>query len=361
MVPEKLQLHTKLCDLLGIRHPVVGAPMLGATTPALVAAVSGAGGLGILAGTRLAPDALRQAITAVRAATDRPFGVNFLLAGVGEGSTDVAAMQAVLNPIRRELGLPERQDPPAPAASMLADQFQVCLDERVPVLSFAMGNPAPYVERAHAARTKVLAMVTSVASAHLMVAAGVDVVVAQGYEAGGHRSHLPADEGASEIGTLTLAAQVAAAVSVPVVAAGGIMDGGGLAAALALGAAGASLGTRLLLTAESGLSERAKVLLCDAAPGSTSVTTALTGRPARAVRNHLLAALSASGTETLRWPLMGTVADDVYAGAASAGRPEWQPLYAGQGLGAVRTIEPAAEVVRQVVAGAAALLGEPSP
>ena len=249
-------LYTPLCHLLDIRYPILQAPMAGGwTTPALVSEVSNAGGLGMLAAARVAPDRLREDIRAIKARTDRPFGVNFLLARPEEGKRDLATVQRFLDRFREELGLPfgTTESPPLPP-SPLTEQLEVVFEEGVPVLSTGLGDPTSLVGDAHAAGCRVTAMVTTVEEAVLVTEGGADIVVAQGAEAGGHRStfELDPDGEVPLVGTLALVPQVVDAVDVPVVAAGGIMDGRGLVAALALGASGAQLGTRFLLARESG-------------------------------------------------------------------------------------------------------------
>ena len=247
-------LRTLLCDRLRIEVPIVAAPMAGPTTPELVAAVSGAGGLGMLPATLLSPDELRVAIRSIRTATERPFGVNFIIAPPEEGNRDVETMQRFLDRFRAELGLPAGPTELTLPPSSLPALLDVVFEERVPVVSFALGDPGPLVERAHEAGAVVSVMVTTVEEAVRVADEGADIVVAQGAEAGGHRSalELGPQEEPPLVGTLALVPQVVDAVSVPVVAAGGIGDGRGVAAALALGAQGAQLGTRFLVSRESG-------------------------------------------------------------------------------------------------------------
>lgn len=201
-------LHTRLCDLLGIEVPIICAPMGFITGPELAAAVSNAGGLGIMSFSGRPPQALRESIHRLRELTDKPFGVNLLL------------------------------------HYPVDEHASVCIEERVPVLSFFRGDPSPYVERAHAAGIKVFDQVGSVAAARRSAEVGVDVVIAQGVEAGGHIE--------GEVTTMALVPRIVDAVSpVPVVASGGISDARGLVAALALGADAVSIGTRFLATTES--------------------------------------------------------------------------------------------------------------
>jgi nitronate monooxygenase len=336
--PSSSALRTPLCDLLGMRYPIIQAPMAGGlTTPELVAAVSNAGGLGMLAASGLSAEQTRALIQATRALTTQPFGVNFLIAPAGRGNRDVAATQRFLDRFRQELGLPlgaaDLQLPP----SEFAAQLEIVYAERVPILSFALGDPGPFVVRAHAIGTRVVAMVTTVAEALCVAEAGVDVIVAQGAEAGGHRSTFPldasdADGTAPLVGTLALVPQVVDTVGVPVVAAGGIMDGRGVVAALALGAGGAQLGTRFLLARESGASSAYKERLLAAAETDTVVTRAFTGRPARALRNRFVEEYERAGTEPLIWPLQRAAAQDIYGAAQAQGNLDYSPVWAGQGL-----------------------------
>ncbi len=354
-----MRLHTPLCDLLGSRYPLVQAPMAGGwTTPELVSAVCEAGGFGVLAGARVTPERLQEDIQAVKARTDRPFGVNFLLAPPEPGRGDVAAVQRFLDGFREELGLPlgktELSLPPSP----LQEQLEVVIEERVPVLSTAMGDPGELFERAHEEGMRRMAMVTTVEEAVLAAERGADAVVAQGAEAGGHRATFelgPAAEG-HLVGTMALVPQVVDAVNVPVVAAGGIADGRGLVAALALGAAGAQLGTRFLLARESGAHPDYRERLLDATEEDTVVTRAFTGRPARALRNRFLEEYSNAGLEPLAWPLQSVAAGDIYAASQAANNDHYSPLLAGQGLRMLKGEQGAGEIVEEILSEATTVL-----
>jgi nitronate monooxygenase len=187
-------LSTPLCDLLGVGYPIIQAPMAGGwTTPELVSAVSNAGGFGVLAGARVSPDKLREDIRAVRARTDRPFGVNFLLAPPEPGNRDVIAVQRFLDRFRSVFDLPPGETDLGLPPFRLSEQIEVVFEERVPVLSTALGDPDELVERAHAEGMLVVSMVTTVEEAVLVVERGADIVVAQGAEAGGHRSTFELD------------------------------------------------------------------------------------------------------------------------------------------------------------------------
>jgi nitronate monooxygenase len=286
--------------------------------------------------------------------------VNFLLAGVEDGNHDTAGMQRFLDRFREELGLPPGTPEPPLPAPVLSSQLDVCVDERVPILGAALGDPAPLVAARDEIGAELWAMVTTVDEARRVEAAGVDVVVAQGAEAGGHRSALdlgPDDE-APQVGTLALVPQVVDAVALPVVAAGGIGDGRGVVAALALGAQAAQIGTRFAVARESGASPFWKAALLEAAETDTVVTRAYTGRPARGVRNRLHDVLSAEGPRPLAWPLQRFAAGDIYEAAAERGERDLHPLLGGQATRLLRPDQGAAEIVAEIVAEARALLGE---
>ena len=296
MTSPRPMLKTKLCDLLGIDYPILQSGMGGIAGPELAAEVSAAGGLGILAGRLKTADQLRAEIGRIRGATDRPFGVNLWLhrdmcppapaAAVSDQA--VAAVQQVLNSFRRQLGLPERHDPPPQPPDLVAEAFQVILDERVPVFSTVFGPPdRPMVDECGHRGIKVIAMVSSAEEARTVVANGADVVVAQGSEAGGHRGTFakPPSSELGAIGTLALVPEVVDAVRAPVVAAGGLADGRGLVAALALGAAGILMGTRFVATRESTAADSYKKTILERGADSTTLTDAFSGLYARAIRN----------------------------------------------------------------------------
>lgn len=353
-------LHTPLCDMLGIRYPIIQAPMAGGfTTPELVAAVTNAGGLGMLAGLGIPPERLRELIGTIRDLTSGPFGVNFLIPAPNppsEGNRDGATTQRFLDQFRAELGLTPGTPDVVPPPDVLAEQMDEIFTSRVPIISFALGDPGRFVERAHAAGTRVVATVTTVAEAQQVAAEGVDLIVAQGAEAGGHQSTFtPGEEGTVPlVGTLALVPQVTDAVHVPVVASGGIMDGRGLVAALALGALGAQLGTRFLLAHESGTSPTHRQALIAANETDAVVTRAFTGRAARGIRNRFIAEYERAGVEPLVWPLQRAAAQDIYAAAQSRGEKDYMPLWAGQGLRLATQEQGAAEIVAELVAQARA-------
>jgi nitronate monooxygenase len=339
---------------LGIPGPIIQAPMAGGwTTPALVAAVAEAGGFGNLAGARLTTDQLRAQIREVRSRTARPFGVNFLIPAVPAEDVAGGLDHPLLTRIRARLGLPP--PPPPPPTATVDEAVDIAIGARVPVVSFAMGSPAPYVERLKAAGVAVLATATTVAEAEAAAAAGADAIVAQGSEAGGHRSTFTAGRPADIplVGTMALVPQVVDAVPVPVIAAGGIMDGRGVLAALALGAEAAQLGTRFLLAAESGAPHAYRRRLIEAVETDTVVTDVFSGRAARGLRNAFVDAFAEAGLSPLPWPRQVQAAADIYR-ASLESDGSWAPLLAGQGLRLARREQSAADIVGELLRAVAA-------
>jgi nitronate monooxygenase len=342
-------LDTRVAGLLGTRHPIVQAPMAGGfTTPELAAAVSNAGALGSLGGATLGPDELRDAIAAVRRLTDRPFGVNLFapLPFPEVVAEQVAAMQAVLAPVRDELGLPEPQDVLSQPPPELVDaQLAVVAEERVPVFSFTFGVPP--LERIRDAGSVVLGTATTVEEAVELERLGVDAIVAQSGEAGGHRGTFLGPFEDAVVGGVALVPRIADRVSVPVLLAGGIMDGRGIAAALALGAEGVQLGTAFLGCPEGGIAPLQRDAMAGA-PDSTVVSRAYSGRHARLVRTPLVDAIENAAVEPLPFPLQAMITADVRAAALAASRTDLLLVLAGQGAAAVREL-PAAELVGTLV------------
>jgi nitronate monooxygenase len=334
---------TALTRLLGVAHPLLQAPMAGGpTTPELVAAVSNAGAFGTLAGAGIPLDALEAAVQEVQAATEAPFGVNFQLVEPGTGG-DLEAVQAALDPLRAELGLDAGTRELDVVEVPVDEQVALCLSSGVPVLTFALGDPARFA----GCGAIVGAMVTTIEEAVRVAEAGADFVIAQGAEAGGHRSTFDVSGELPLVGTMALVPQVVDAVSVPVVATGGIADGRGLAAALALGAAGAQIGTRFLLAREAATAPGYREALRRAVETDTVVTRTFTSRPARSIRNRFLEEMA--GVEPLPWPRQRAAAADLYRAALERAESGLHPLLAGQNLRGLEDGQPAAEIVAEVV------------
>lgn len=376
-------LHTRICDLLGIEYPVllagmgptVGESNHGVAGPELVAAVSNAGGLGVLGGTGYGPDEMEQAIKDIRARTDRPFGIDILLPVLGpkggasaSEKPDPAAMRALIpaehrekvNALREALGLPETAPVKRPQsdsekagmASALFDpqsQIDVIVGMGVPVLATGLGDPAPFMRQLRDAGTKVISLVGNVKGARRVLASGVDAVVAQGSEAGGHTGR---------IGTMALLPQVIdVAGNVPVIAAGGIGDGRGLAAALAMGCDGVWCGTVFIATEEAHQDRSRKERIVAADDESTKITRLYSGKTMRNITNPLIDAWEESGIKALPMGLQSALISPLLRGADAAGHSDWSMLAAGQVSGLVKEIRPAGDVLAEMVADAADRLG----
>jgi nitronate monooxygenase len=313
-------LYTRLCELLGIEHPIINAPMAGTATGDLAAAVSNAGGFGLIGGSGGDADWLRAQIRATRERTDRPFGVGFISLYPG-----------------------------------LDALIRVALEERVAAVSHSFADPSPYVRAAHDAGIKVLAQVQTVTQAKAVAAAGVDAIAAQGTEAGGHTGTRSA--------TLPLIPAVVDAVGdVPVIAAGGIADGRGLASVLMLGAVGVWMGTRFMASREWAGSRWGQERLLTATTDDTVLTRAYdlamnrpfpSAYPARAIRNDFTDAWHTHDDEvTARQPELSAQIKQ----AESAGDARVAEILGGNAVGLIHAIEPAADIIHRIIAEAETLL-----
>lgn len=366
MSEKRPVLRTEICDVLDIEYPIIQSGMGGVAGPELAAEVCNAGGLGVIAGLLTGPDELRAAIGEVRRRTDRPFGVNLLLLPEvwdPQPTTELDAelverVHAVANPLRAELGLDPLTERPPTVPQLVDAALDVIVEERVPVFSAGLGDPGVDVTaRLHEAGIRTMVMVTNSGDAQRVVDGGADVVVAQGMEAGGHRSHfeVPPDRASGDLGTFVLVAEVADAVDVPVVAAGGVIDGRSLVAALALGADGVLMGSRFLATRESMAPDVHKKRLIEGRGEETLVTAGLTGRAARVVQNTI-SDLWDDVTDLLPFPAQFLVNSDVFRLGESGHDPEHLPLWGGQVIGRIADLPWAGDVVTDTVRGAVDLL-----
>lgn len=348
-----------LTERLRIRHPLIQAPMAGGpSTPALVAAVANAGGLGSLAGAYLHPAAIREAIAQVRALTDQPFAVNlFVPTAVRDEPEQVEWARELLAPHRARLGLPADEGAPLPSLPRFDEQLEVLVEEGVEVFSFAFGVPSgEQLTELQDAGIVTIGTATHLLEALVLEECGVDFIVAQGAEAGAHRGGFVGDPERVQVGTMALVPLLASHLRTPVIAAGGIMDGRGIAAALALGAAGAQLGTAFLACPESGAHPLWKQALLDATEVGTELTRVLTGRSARALRNPLLAALGPDAADLPGFPALHLLTQPLRHAAAAQGCNDYMALWAGQGAPLCET-RPAAELVEDWMAQVAEILG----
>jgi nitronate monooxygenase len=339
-----------LLDRLQMRHPIFQAPLAGGgDTPALVAAVAEAGALGFIGASYLTPQQITEAAKAVRQLTKRPFGIN-LFAPLPSAAlpTDTRPALDRVAPYFGEVGLPPPKEVPRPVDAFL-QQVGAALETEAAVFSFALGIPPQSVRDAIRSRGMALvATATTVEEAIAVERAGADAVVAQGSEAGGHRSTFAASFEAGMVGTMALVPQMVDAVRIPVIASGGIMDGRGIAAALALGASAVQLGTAFLTCDESGIPEAYRAAILGAREEETRITTAFSGRPARGIRNRFMTEVEARGgvDGILPFPFQNALTRPLRAAAAQQGRAEFLSLWAGQGVRLARRQSAAAFIER---------------
>ncbi len=348
-----------LTELCKIEHPIVLAPLAGGPgTPELAAAVCEAGALGSLGGGYLAPEALRAEIRKLRALTSRPFLVN-LFAHTGPppeapSAEETARAKAFVAPFRAEVGL--AGDPALPEPPPFRDQLAVILEESVPVFSVTSGSLAPEDVQALQRRgSVVIGTATTPDEARALVDAGMQAVVVQSSEAAGHRATFASPPEKALVGMMALLPRIADAVSVPVIAAGGIMDGRGIAAALALGAQGVQLGTAFLACPESGASAAYKSAVLGARSGGdpTVLTRAFSGRLARALSNRFSEA--AEGGPILQYPQQNALTGELRRAAAKGGKVDLLSLWAGQAV-ALASSRSARDLVQELVAETRAVI-----
>lgn len=344
-----------LQTLLGVELPILQAPMAGAQGSALAVAVSNAGGLGALPCAMLSPDALRQELTAIQAQTTKPYNVNFFChTQPTADSAREAAWRQVLAPYYRDYEIDPATIPAGPgrvpfdaAAAELLEAF------KPPVVSFHFGLPAAdLLARVRSWGAKILSTATTLDEALWLEAQGVDAIIAQGLEAGGHRGMFLSDDLNTQIGTFALVRQIAQAVRVPVIAGGGIADAEGVAAAMTLGAAGVQVGTAYLLCPETMISAVHRAALKSEAARLTALTNLFTGRPARGIVNRVMRELGPINTAAPAFPLATTAIAPLRAKAESHGLGDFSPLWSGQNGSLCQEI-PAALVTRNLASAIA--------
>jgi nitronate monooxygenase len=325
----------RLEDLIGIDHPIVQGPFGGGlSTVALAAAVSDAGGLGSFGAHILEPGEITALVADLAAATTKPFAVNLWVPQPGEdirpSPKEFAAHVERIRPVLDELGLPE-PDAAAPFGPSFPAQAEALLAAAPPVMSFVMGvPPGGVITEARRRGIVTIGTATTVDEAVAIEAAGIDAVVASGSDAGGHRGAFLRPVAESLVGTFALVPQVADAVSIPVIAAGGIADGRGVAAALTLGADGVQIGTGFLATAESGASAVHKAALHGPDAKVTVLTRLFSGRPARAIPNRLTRELAAHEADVPPYPVQSALMLPIRHAAGRGGQADFVNLWAGQ-------------------------------
>ncbi|KRW91578.1 nitronate monooxygenase [Alicyclobacillus tengchongensis] len=326
-------MQTAFTQLIGVPLPIVQAGMAGVTTPEMVAAAANSGALGTIGGGYLSPDALRQQIRHVKSRTNRPFAVNLFIPKANASDTaDLKQMREILAPIRTRLGLDAMSDT-VPEPPRFEDQLQVVLEEGVPVFSFTFGVPAPAVMDACKQQgILTLGTATTVEEALELERAGTSAIVVQGAEAGGHRGTFLPYAKEPLIGSFALIPQVVDAVSLPVIAAGGVMDGRGLAAALALGAAAVQMGTAFLASPESGAHPLYQERVKQAIETDTDVTRAYSGKLARGIRTKWMEQLATYDASIPPYPIQHYMTQEIRKRAAEFGMTDYMSMWAGQGV-----------------------------
>lgn len=345
----------RLLDLLGIDHPIIQAPMAGSTSAALVVAVSEAGGLGSLPCGALTAEQVRSDVALIRSQTRRPFNLNFFCHMPADPDPPtLERWRTRLAPYYAELGVDAAAATPGMARVPFdAAMCSLVLELEPPVVSFHFGLPEPpLVERIKNAGCVVLSSATTVDEAVWLADHGVDAVIAQGAEAGGHRGMFRTDDVAGQVGSLALIPQIADAVAVPVIAAGGIADGRGIAAALVLGAAGAQLGTAYLLCPEAPISEPYRRALLEAREDGTALTNVFSGRPARGLVNRLVREVGPLSTVAPPFPLATAAVQPLRSRAEAAGSSDFSPLWSGQAAALARPAAGAGDLTRRLAAQA---------
>ena len=349
----------RLLDLLGIELPIVQAPMAGATDAAMAIAVSESGGLGSLPCALLTAERARAEIGVIRQRTSRPVNVNFFCHSVPDPDAAREELwKSRLAPYGVELGPDPSPGTLAPNRTPFNDEMCDLVEEFEPeVVSFHFGLPEPrLLGRVKALGCKVLSSATTVDEARWLADHGCDAVIAQGYEAGGHRGMFLTDAVNSQPGTMALVPQVVDAVDLPVVAAGGIADGRGIAAAFALGAAGVQIGTAYLVASESTISGLHRAALANARDDGTVLTNVFSGRPARGLVNRIVREIGPMTPDAPAFPTAGGAIAPLRAAAEAAGSIEFSPLWSGQAASLSRPGS-ALELTRELAANALERLG----
>ncbi len=345
-----------LQKLLGTELPIIQAPMAGVQGSALALAVCNAGGLGSLPCAMLGPDQVRHELALLRAGTPQPFNLNFFCHHPPQPDpAGESAWRALLAPYFAELGLDARIAAPAPLRSPFSAEMADALAEAPPaVVSFHFGLPDPaLLARVRGWGSRVLASATTLDEALWLQSRGVDAVIAQGLEAGGHRGHFLSDDLTLQLGTLALVPQLVAALDVPVIAAGGIADARGVAAAMALGAAGVQVGTAYMLCPEATTSTVHRAALASPEARHTALTRLFSGGPARGIVNRVIRELGAMNQTAPAFPLATAALAPLRAAAESRGSGDFSPLWSGQNASGCRAV-PAAQLTAELAAGAAA-------
>ncbi|SEF79792.1 nitronate monooxygenase [Bryocella elongata] len=349
---------TRVAATLGIDYPIIQGPLGGLSSQRLTAAVSNFGGLGSFGAHGLDPHAIQDIIGEIASLTSKPFAMNLWLSMEDDGaaSSDAAAFHQALSHLAPHIDAVGGKQPAFSPYKRLRfeDQARVLLDAKVPVFSFIYGvPPREILEEARKQGIVTIGTVTTVEEAVVLEQAGVDLVVASGFEAGGHRGSFLRSSEDSLTGTISLVPQTVDAVTIPVIAAGGIADARGIAAAFALGAEGVQIGTAFLACKESGAPPVHREAILSHHAGHTGLTRGFTGRLARGIQNELMESMNRSGAEILPYPLQRSLMRHLAAPAQQAGKAELLALWAGQSANLVHCVA-VEDLLNSLVRGAAA-------
>jgi nitronate monooxygenase len=322
---------TRITKILGIELPIIQAPMAGASTFALVAAVANAGGLGSLACGYMQPDDIYNQIQKTRSLTNKPIAVNLFIPEKHAASTkQIKRMQTTLKSVCHPL-INEFTPIKAPFIPDFDAQLQVILEEKVPIVSFTFGClPDTWIKKLKKHKIILMGTATTLAEAKRLAAKDIDIIVAQGYEAGAHRGSFLRSAADSLLGNFALIPQIADHISAPIVAAGGIMDARGILAAMLLGAAGVQMGTAFLTTSEAIIHPSYKKALLTSSEDNTTLTNAFSGKLARAIRNKFTDAMENFPDQILDYPIQNTLTRQIRDLSAKKNLTAFQSLYAGQ-------------------------------
>ena len=344
-------MRTKLTELFDIALPIIQAPMAGVQDSALTLAVSNAGALGSLPCAMLSVDALQRELITLRTGTDRPYNLNFFChtPPIANAERELTWRQ-ILAPYYTEMGLdpamPSIDSPRAPFTAAVAELLHQFAP---PIVSFHFGLPAPLLlDHVRNWGGKIIGCATTVAEARWLDAHGVDAIIAQGIEAGGHRGMFLTDDVSTQIGTFALLPQIVAAVRAPVIAAGGIADARGVQAALALGAAAVQIGTSYMLCTEATTRGLHRAALLSEAAQHTALTNLFSGRPARGIVNRLMRDLAPINSAVPEFPLAAAALAPLRARAEQHHSGDFSPLWCGQNASGCRAIS-AGELTRSLM------------
>lgn len=352
-----MQIQRHFLEFAGIDLPIVLAPMAGPGASELAIAVAEAGGLGSLPCALMDDDRVRAEFGIIRQRTSRPINLNFFCHKPPRfDAAREAAWRLALAPYYAQFGLETGNVPSSERKGFDAERCALVEELRPEIVSFHFGLPeAALVERVKAAGAKVLSSATTVAEARWLEDRGCDAIIAQGAEAGGHRGMFLSDDIATQVGTMALVPRVVDAVSVPVIAAGGIADGRGIVAALALGALAVQIGTAYLFSPEAKVPPAHRRALTDEAADNTALTNLFTGRPARGVVNRIMREIGPMSDKAPAFPLAGGALAPLRAATEPAGSGDFMPLWSGQAASLARQM-PAGDLTRRLWAEAQALL-----